>query len=38
MEYIVVLVTSCFRDLASAPKVHCLTGASAPEQAPSILI
>jgi hypothetical protein len=24
MEYIVVLVTSCFRYLASAPKVHWL--------------
>jgi hypothetical protein len=27
MEYIVVLVTSCFRYLASAPKVHWQAGA-----------
>jgi hypothetical protein len=28
MEYIVVLVTSCFRDPASAPKVHWQAGAA----------
>jgi hypothetical protein len=30
MKYIVVLVTSCFRYLASAPKVHWQAGAEAP--------
>jgi hypothetical protein len=30
MEYIVMLVTSYFRHLASAPKVHWQAGAEAP--------
>jgi hypothetical protein len=36
MEYIVVLETSCFRHLASAPEVHWQAGAGAPalEQEP----
>jgi hypothetical protein len=40
MEYIVVLVTSYFRHLASAPKVHWQAGAGTPalEQEPKLLL
>jgi hypothetical protein len=40
MEYIVVLVTSYFRDLASASKAHWQVGAEAPalEQEPKLLL
>jgi hypothetical protein len=40
MEYIVVVVTSYFRSLASAPKVHWQAGAEAPalDQEPKPLL